>query len=98
MKTKGLLWEPSRIGNMELKNRIVMPPMVTRYATEDGYVTERLSNHYGARARGGVSLVIIEATCIRRQGKTFANQVDISDDKFIPGMTELAQAIHQHVQ
>jgi 2,4-dienoyl-CoA reductase-like NADH-dependent reductase (Old Yellow Enzyme family) len=37
----GRLWEPFRIGRMELKNRVVMPPMVTRYAADDGSVTER---------------------------------------------------------
>ena len=49
----GKLWENFRIGRMELKNRVVMPPMVTRYAADDGFVTERTKNYYEARARGG---------------------------------------------
>ena len=81
---------------MELRNRVVMPPMVTRYASDDGYVTERTKNYYEARARSGVALIIVEATYIHRRGWAFANQLGISDDKFIPGMSELVQAVHRH--
>ena len=90
------LWEPFRIGRMELKNRVVMPPMVTRYATDDGFVTERTRDYYGARARGGAGLIIVEATYVHRQGCAFANQLGISDDKFLPGMSELVNTVHKH--
>ena len=96
MKTQGKLWEPFRIGSMELKNRVVMPPMVVRYASDDGYVTERTKNYYAARAKSGVALIIVEATYIHPCGQAFANQLGISDDKFIPGMKELVQAVHRH--
>ena len=96
IKMKGRLWEPFRIRRMELRNRIVMPPMVTRYASDDGCVTERTKNYYEARARSGVALIIVEATYIHRRGWAFANQLGISDDKFIPSMSELVQAVHRH--
>jgi 2,4-dienoyl-CoA reductase-like NADH-dependent reductase (Old Yellow Enzyme family)/thioredoxin reductase len=92
----GKLWEPIRIGRMELKNRVVMPPMVTRYAADDGFVTERTRDYYGARARGGAGLIIVEATYVHRQGWAFLNQLGISDDKFIPGMRELVDVVHKH--
>ena len=81
MKRK--LLEPFQIGKMRLKNRIVMAPMETQYAAEDGYVTERNKDYYEARARGGAALIIVEATYIHRQGWAHANQLSISDDKFI---------------
>jgi len=90
------VWESFRIGRMELKNRFVMPPMVTRYASDDGFVTERTKNYYGARARGGAGLIIVEATYVHRQGQAFANQLGISADKFIPGMKELVDVVHKH--
>lgn len=93
---KRRLLEPFRIGKMALRNRIVMPPMVTQYAGEKGQVTERIKNYYGARARGGAGLIIVEATYVRQDGQPFANQLGISDDKLIPGLTELAQAIKRH--
>ena len=91
------LSQPVRIGTMELRNRISMAPMVTQYGSPEGFVTERSKNHYEARARGGTALIIIEATYIHRRGQVFVNQLGISDDKFIPGMSELAEAIHRHV-
>jgi 2,4-dienoyl-CoA reductase-like NADH-dependent reductase (Old Yellow Enzyme family)/thioredoxin reductase len=93
---KGRLWEPFHIGSMALKNRVVMPPMVVRYAADDGLVTERIKDYYEARGKGGVALVIVEATYVHPQGQAFANQLGISDDKFLPGMSELVQAVHRH--
>jgi len=81
---------------MELRNHIVMPPMVTRYGDEKGYVTERTKNYYAARALGGAALIIVEATYVHQCGHAFANQLGISDDRFLPGMSELVQAIHRH--
>ncbi|MFC1943398.1 hypothetical protein ACFLWO_02315 [Chloroflexota bacterium] len=54
------LFEPINIKGLLLKNRLVMPPMFTNMATEDGEVTDRHIRHYTTRARGGVGLIIIE--------------------------------------
>ena len=51
------LFEPGRIGQMKLRNRIVMAPMVTQYGSRESLVTERIKNYYEARARGGAGLV-----------------------------------------
>jgi len=96
MDTKQLikLFEPGKIGKLELRNRIIMPPMATELAHEGGYVTDALVNYYRERAKGGVGLVIIEATCIDSPvGKGFLRQLLIDDDRFLPGLTTLAQAI-----
>ena len=58
------LFEPVSIGQMGITNRLVMPPMGTNYATEDGYVTKRLLDYYEERAKGGVGLIIVEVACI----------------------------------
>ena len=92
---KKLLWEPFRVGPMALRNRLVMPPMVTQYANEEGYVTERSRNYYAARAWGGVGLIIVEATYVDKPGQAFKNQLAISDDKFIAGLSSLTEAIHK---
>ena len=55
------LGEPARIGNLELRNRMVMAPMVLGYASSDCCVTERQIDYYLERARGGVGLIISEA-------------------------------------
>jgi 2,4-dienoyl-CoA reductase-like NADH-dependent reductase (Old Yellow Enzyme family) len=81
---------------LELRNRIVMPPMVTQYGSEKGNVSERTRNYYEARARGGVGLLIVETTYVHQSGKAFTNQLGISGDKFISGLSELVHVIHRH--
>jgi 2,4-dienoyl-CoA reductase-like NADH-dependent reductase (Old Yellow Enzyme family) len=51
------LFERANIGNLKLKNRIVMLPMRTAYAALSGEVTQRTIDHYGEKAQGGVGLI-----------------------------------------
>ena len=62
------LFEPIRIGGLELKNRIVMPALCSKFGTEFGAVSQRLIDFYVERARGGVGLIIIENTCVDCRG------------------------------
>ena len=55
-----ILLTPARIGSVEFKNRIVMPPMTTRTADDDGHVTEDTIAYYMARVAGGVGLITAE--------------------------------------
>src|SRR3972149_11121343 len=91
------LFEPARIGKMEVKTRRVMLPMATNYGAQDGYVTERLKDWYEERAKGGVGLIILETTCVDfPEGKNVIGEISIDDDKYIPGMSELARVIKKH--
>ena len=84
------------IHTLTVRNRFVLPGMVTDMAVDGGYVTERLLSYYEERAKGGVGLVIVEATSIDVSGKTFLHGLDISDDRFIPGLRLLAERVHSH--
>ena len=73
-----------------------MEPMATNLATDTGAVTERMIEYYAARARRGVSLIVVEATCIDPPlGKTIASQLCIDRQSLIPGHSQLAGAIHR---
>ena len=61
MKRLSHLFTPIALGTLEIKNRIVMPPMHTKYGGADGSVTQRVIDYYEARARGGAGLIIVEA-------------------------------------
>ena len=90
------LFEPARVGNLELRNRIVMPPMTTSYA-RDGFVTDTMIDYYAARAKGGVGLVIVEDCIVETPvGIHGYNDIFIDNDKFIPDLRRLAKAIKQH--
>ncbi|MCK4581637.1 MAG: FAD-dependent oxidoreductase, partial [Dehalococcoidia bacterium] len=90
------LLQPFRLGQLELRNRIVMPPMATRFSSEDGFVTEQLRDYYAARARGGVGLVIVEASCVDAPaGKGWQSQLMIDDDRFVRGLAELVHVVKE---
>ena len=71
------LFSPAKIGQMTLKNRVVMAPMVTLLASDTGAVTQRMLDYYAERARGGVGLIIVEATCVHPSGRAFPCQLGI---------------------
>lgn len=88
------LFKPIKIGKMELKNRIVFPAVCTAYASEDGFVTERIKRYYARRAKGGAGLVIVECGHVEfPEGWVRPGDLSLSDDKYIPGLRELAEAI-----
>lgn len=91
------LFQPGRIGTLEVKNRLVMPPMATNLGTDDGYVTEQVRGYYEARARGGVGLIITEICCIDfPKGKSASRELGFDDDRFLPGMLDVVDSIHQY--
>ncbi len=89
-----VLLEPGRIGSVEIRNRIVMPPMTTRTADAEGFVTEDSIAYYMARVRGGVGLITVEMASPTRAGRHRRHEMGIYDDRFLPGLTRLVAAIH----
>ena len=88
------LFEPGKIGRMQVKNRIVLPPCTTNFAGPIGEASDRLIKYYAERARGGAGLIIIENTQVKYpEGKNVSCQLRLDDDKYIPGYQELAEAI-----
>jgi 2,4-dienoyl-CoA reductase-like NADH-dependent reductase (Old Yellow Enzyme family) len=82
---------------MELRNRIVMPPMGTNFANENGVVTQRMIDYYVERAKGRAGFIIVEATCVESLlGKFGAHQVRIDGDKYLPELADLVEAVHLH--
>lgn len=91
------LLSPGRIGGMALRNRIVMAAMGTNFAAADGHCTERLIAYYEARAKGGAGLLVLETSAAMwPSGASMPNTVGFSDDRFLPGLRELTNRVHQH--
>jgi 2,4-dienoyl-CoA reductase-like NADH-dependent reductase (Old Yellow Enzyme family)/thioredoxin reductase len=88
------LFAPGKIGNIEVKNRIVFAPCGTHYSSHYGAITEQQLNYYAERAKGGTGLIIIEGASCRKRGKP--GRILVNDDKFIPGMAKLAKIIHDN--
>ncbi len=91
------LMSPTKIGTLELRNRIAMAPMGVEIVEADGKVREPTLRYYAERARGGAGLLISENTsaCYPR-GANSAHEIGVSDDSFLPGLTSLTEAVHVH--
>src|SRR5512139_1521504 len=90
------LFSPGRIGTLQLKNRIVYPPMGTNVC-EGGEATDRLIAYHEARAKGGAGLIIVENANIDTAGAAgLPFGLNIDDDKYIPRLTKLAQTIKKN--
>jgi 2,4-dienoyl-CoA reductase-like NADH-dependent reductase (Old Yellow Enzyme family)/thioredoxin reductase len=91
------LFQPLKVKNITIPNRLVMSAACTEYGTKDGYVTDRLINYYAERAKGGTGLIFVEvANPIYPTGKVLIHHLSVNDDKYIPGLKNLADACHAY--
>ena len=89
------LFSSFSIGTMEIRNRIVMPPMATHYASPEGFVTDRQIAYYVERAKGGVGYITVEHTGILQQGKASPKMLLISSDEHAARIENLIEAVHK---
>lgn len=90
----GLLFENGNIGNLELKNRIVMPPMCMYSSDESGKIKPFHHYHYVSKALGGVGLIIVEATAVEPRGRISSKDLGLWDDEQIKKHKKLNKKIH----
>ena len=90
-----LLQNPIQIGTLQVRNRLVMPPMQTNKALH-GHVTEELVQYYRDRAvlsRPGI--IITEHSCITESGRAAEGQLSFASDEMIEEHKRLTDAIHE---
>lgn len=89
------LFSPIQIGKTTVKNRVFMPPISTNLANK-GYVTDELIQHYAARAKGGVGLIVSEVVTVEPTYVYLPGDMSIHDDSFIEGWTKLFAEVHKY--
>lgn len=91
------LFTPYKIKGLELKNRVVMPPMC-QYSVlnKDGIATDWHYIHYVSRAIGGAGLIIIEMTDVEPDGRISDYDLGLWSDEHIPALARIVEACHQH--
>jgi len=87
------LLDPLKVKGLTLKNRIVMPPMGTEYATVKGGVTTRLIEHYTQRSKD-IGLQIIEHSYVTLEGKLSKRQLGAYNDRLVHGLKKLSTSVH----
>lgn len=83
-----------RIGNMWVKNRIVMAPMNTNYSSASGELTPQMEEYYVRRAEGGTGLMVLEAVSVSPASKNHGVQPMLYDEKYIPYWSNLIERLH----
>lgn len=88
-----LVFSPFKLSNVTLKNRLTMAPMFWGYAEKDGTVSQMLIDCYREIAIGGVGMIVVANAVIDESGIMASRVLRIDQDRFIPGLTELAKEI-----
>jgi 2,4-dienoyl-CoA reductase-like NADH-dependent reductase (Old Yellow Enzyme family) len=90
------LFSPKKIGNVEIKNRIVRSATYTHTATNEGYVTDEMIRFYSDLAKGGTGLIITGIMTIDKVGTIQNGQTCLYNDSYIKGQKKFVEAIHSY--
>lgn len=88
------VFTPISIGNMKLKNRFAVSPMVTVFCDEDGMATERFIAYHEAKAKGGWGMIIVEDYAVDPLGRGFWTP-GLWKDEQIESHAKLTERIHR---
>jgi len=88
------LFSPLTLRSVTLRNRIGMSPMC-QYSAEEGRVTDWHLVHLGARAAGGVGLVLVEATAVEARGRISPADVGLWDDGQVEPLARVARFLEE---
>ena len=97
------LLEPIEIKGMRVKNRIGLAPLLNMPAGENGFINDQTIRWFESRAAGETGFIMMGAVGssapiapVQQGGLLGFRGIGLYDDKFIPGFTKLADAIHKH--
>ena len=92
------IFSPGKLGKVEVKNRIKYASTETNFNFGDGYVSDKEVAYMEAQARGGAGMVTTQGAYTDKygEGQGYVGMMSISDDKFIPGLKRISDAIRKH--
>ena len=90
-----MLFDPIKLGNLQIKNRFVRSSTYERMGTETGEVTGELVETHRRLAKGEVGLIIPGYMYVHPLGRGDKGQIGIHNDRMIPGLKRLTEAVHQ---
>ena len=92
-----LIAQNGKIGQLEIKNRLIMTAMGVGLGEWEGNVTDEFIRFYADRAKGGAGLIITEISRVNEEhGVGEHDQISLAKDSVIPSWTKLADAVHQY--
>jgi 2,4-dienoyl-CoA reductase (NADPH2) len=90
------LFSPIHIGEVEIKNRVIMPAMILNYHLKGHELTEEWYEFYARAARGGTGLIGCGATYTEMAGKQDEHQLGADSDEWLPALTRIAGTIREN--
>jgi len=90
-----ILFEPMKIGNIELKNRFIRSATIENMAKKTGEVTDDLIKLCHTFAKGEIGLIILGFMYVHPLGKCFNYQTGIHDNNLISGLKKVVDAVHK---
>ncbi|MEW6440174.1 MAG: NADH:flavin oxidoreductase [bacterium] len=88
------LFSPLEVGGLRLANRLVMTPLYTGYAREDGHASPLLLEHYRQMGASGLALVVVESCAVDPSGVGSPRMLRAYDDAFLGDLARIASEIH----
>lgn len=90
------LLKPIKVGNMNWRNRIVMPACETRLSNPDGSSSKEMAAYYGERAKGGAAAIIVENTFVdNKESRSSLVSSGMYNDHMIASHYYVSQAIKE---
>lgn len=88
------LFEPFKLGPVEIKNRIAYAPTHMSHCTDKGFINDQVLSYYAARTKGGTGLIIVEvALPLDKYGRGLRRILGCYDDSQLAGLRTLAEVI-----
>ncbi len=89
------LFQPYRIGKLELRNRFVRSATWDGTASRSGAITDESISIYRRLGKGGIGLIVTGYAFVSRQGQSSRGQYGVYSDDMVPGLHRLVQAVHE---
>ncbi len=89
------LLQPITVRNLQIPNRVVMPPMGSNLGNKDGTVSDANLAYFKRRVQSGAGFIITEITSVHPDGTASPRTLCVYDDRFIPGLAKMADVVHQ---
>ncbi len=93
--TKTKLFSPLKVGDLELRNRIVIAPMC-QYSADDGKMTDWHLTHLGMLANSGAALLTLEATAVSPEGRISYADVGLYSDATEAAMARVLEGVRRY--
>jgi 2,4-dienoyl-CoA reductase-like NADH-dependent reductase (Old Yellow Enzyme family) len=91
------IWDsPIFIGNNELRNRIIFPPIGTGWSNMDGTVSTEVLRWYKEIAQGGCGMIVVEGTAISPEGKGCKRNISLYNETHVAGLKSVARTIRDN--